>query len=441
MWQYHREKLAEMRRALTVLSAAVFLISATGILPLIDSGSAAASTITSRSLTIGSAQTSVVTTYNFSFVPSTTAAIQGLKFQACTTALGSCTAPAGLSFSSTTWGSRTGTWSQATDFSVDLTGGNDCTASASVLCAKRTAAGNESGSSVRGVTFGTITNPNGSSCATVNCTFFVRISTYNNNTWTATSGGLVDSGTVASSTSQSLTVNATIQEQLIFCVGATTIDDVTTSNPGACSGFSGTSVSLGPLSTSSVSVSPVLSANGGDNNNGIAQISTNATNGATVSYDAIQQSGTNHQGTLRVPGASFNSGTVNSDQCVNAIGTTKATLSPGVEAFGMAIAGVNCVGTTAYTCSYAGNSYNLRKSTNYDATGSATTYDSDAGSVAGTTSGSYAWDESGSAATIASSSTVLDREALILKFAASPNIVTPAGSYTAKADFVATPTF
>ncbi|HSX45793.1 MAG TPA: hypothetical protein VLG27_02180 [Candidatus Saccharimonadia bacterium] len=423
----------------------VLFVSATGLLPLIDNGSATAATVTSRSLTLGSAQTSIVTTYDFSFVPATVPSpIQGLKFQACTTAIGTCTAPSGLSFSSTAGGTLTGTWTvSGTNFAVDATGANDCTASASILCAKRTAASNETGSSVRGVHFTTITNPNGSSCATVNCTFFVRMSVYNNNTFTATSGGLVDNGTVAASTTQTLTVNATIQESLIFCVGATTIDDSNTSTPPSCSGVSGTSISLGPLSSSNVSVSPVSVANGGDANNGIAQLSTNATNGAAVTYDAIQQSGTNHLGTLRVAGVSCNSGTVNTDQCVNAIGTTKATITAGTEAFGMTVAGINCNNSpaTAYPCSYTGNTYNLRKNTNYDGTGSATTYDSDANLVSGTTSGSYAWDESGSAATIASSTTVLDRESLILKFAASPTVVTPTGTYTAKADFIATPTY
>src|SRR5258708_2385085 len=80
---------------------------------------ATAAQITSRSLTIGSAQISTSTTYNFSFVPATAAAIQGLQFQACTTALGTCTAPSGLSFSSGAFSALTGTWTTSTNFTFD----------------------------------------------------------------------------------------------------------------------------------------------------------------------------------------------------------------------------------------------------------------------------------------------------------------------------------
>src|SRR6185312_3588569 len=105
--------------------------------------------------------------------------------------------------------------------------------------------------------------------------------------------------------------------------------------------------------------------NQGDGNNALAELSTNAVNGTAISYDAIQQSGTNHQGTLRVSGASCNVSNVNTDQCINAIGTTRSTITHAVEAFGMTIAGVNCLNTLGYTCSYSGNTYNLRKAANY----------------------------------------------------------------------------
>jgi len=264
------------------------------------------------------------------------------------------------------------------------------------------------------------------------------MTTYSDTAYTV--GNTVDTGTVASSTTQNLTVNFAIQEQLTFCIGTTTIDDSNTSTPPACSGISGTSLNLGTAGSTVVSVSPVSAGNGGDGNNGIAELSTNASNGATVTYDAVHQTGTNHQGTLRVVGASCNAGNVNYDQCINAIGTTQATLTAGTEDFGMTIAAVNCMATTAYSCSFTGNTYNLRRNANYDGTGG-NTYPTDANLVAGTTNAGYAWDETGTTTTIASSSTVIDKEALILKFAATPNIVTPTGSYTAKADFVATPTY
>lgn len=429
-----------MRRAFLVLLALV--VVAGGLTPLLNGGTASAvvTVPTQRSLTIGSGLISTSTSYTFAFVPGQTAAIQGLKFQACTTALGACTAPSGLSFSGGAFNSLTGTWTTATNFTFDGTGASDCIPSASILCAKRTQATAETGASVRGVKFTAITNPNGTSCATINCTFFVRMNTYSVNTYVA--GNIVDTGTVASSTTQTLTINATIQETLTFCIGATTIDNAT-SAPPACASISGTSLNLGTLDSAHINVSPVASVNG-DSNNGIAELSTNATNGSTVAYDSIQQSGTLHLGTLRVAGATCVAGTPVTDQCINAIGTTKAAIVTGTEAYGMTIAGVNCAATTAYACTFAGGTYNLIRDTNYNCQGSNTYIVAEHDQITGTSGCSYAWDETGTSDTIASSTSPngpVDKEALILKFAATPNIITPTGSYTAKADFVATPTF
>jgi hypothetical protein len=281
-------------------------------------------------------------------------------------------------------------------------------------------------------------NQDGTACASAaNCTFFVRMVSYSDNAFTTA----VDNGTVAGSTTQLFTVNATIQEALSFCIGSTTINDATTAPP-ACASISGTSLNLGTLQPSNISISPVSSAGTGkgDDNNAIAQLSTNASNGTSVSYDAYQQAGVNHKGTLRVSGATCQAGAVNTDQCVNAIGTTQATLTAGTENFGMTIAAVNCAATVAYTCSFAGGTYKLTRNINYDGTG-LNTYPTDTDLIAGPTNGGYAWDETGTIQTIASSTTVVDREALIIKFAATPNFTTPTGTYTALVDFIATPTY
>lgn len=429
-----RYSLADAKRILILV--AVLLLVNTGLTPLI--GTVTAATVSQRSLQIGSAVVSASTSYTFGFVPATTGAIQGLKFQACTTPIGTCTAPSGLSFSSAGGGTLGGTWSQSTAFTVDGTGANNCTASASVLCAKRTAAGNESGSSVRTVTFTTITNPNGTSCSTSNCTFFVRIFTYNNNTWT---GSFIDEGAVASSTSQTLTVSATVQENLSFCVGTTAVDDATSAVP-LCASVSGTSLNLGSLNSTVVSVSPVSSTYTGDANNGLVEIGTNASNGASISYNAIAQSGTNHTGTLRVAGATCGAGAINTDQCINAAGTTQLQLSPNTENFGMTIAGVNCSNVGAsYTCDFSTGATSLTRNTNYDCDGTTTYPTSENGQLGSTTTCAYSWDETGASQIVASSTGVIGNEALILKFAATPRITTPTGSYTALANFVATPTF
>jgi hypothetical protein len=434
--------LALNARRVALISGLVIILFG-GILPMFNQGNVLAAYVTQRSVTIGSSIPSAVTTYNFSFVPATSGPIQSMEFQACTTALGTCTAPSGLSFSSTSGGSVSGGWTNSTAFTVDNTGSNNCTAASNELCVKRTQSASETNSGNHVINFSNITNPNGTSCSTSNCTFFVRISTFSDNTYST----LVDSGTVASSTTQILTVSATVAEQLSFCIGNTSVNDATTTVL-TCPSITGTSVNLGTLSSTAVSVSPVASTNyNGNGDNGLAELTTNASNGATVAYNAIQQSGTNHLGTLRVAGATCNSGSVNTDQCINTIGTTKATLTAGTEDFGMTIAGINCSVISGYTCSFASGTFNLDPATNYNCNGTANaghsnTYPTaDTNQVTGTTTCSYAWDESGTTNTIASSSTIVGDEALILKFAATPNIVTPTGAYTAQADFIATPTF
>jgi hypothetical protein len=429
-----RYTLADARRALTVLAALLFV--STGIAPILNIGNVSAATVSQRSVQIGSGVVSASTTYTYNFVPATAGAIQGLKFQACTTPIGTCTAPAGLSASSAAGGTVSGSWTTATNFTVDAVGAGGCTASASVLCATRTQAISETASGVRTVAFTTITNPNGTSCATINCTFFVRITTYSNNTWATA----VDDGVVASSTTQTLTVSATVQENLTFCVGSTAVDDATTSVP-LCASVSGTSLNLGALNSTAVSASPVSATYSGDGKNGLAEIGTNASNGAAITYNAIAQSGTNHAGTLRVAGATCAAGTSNTDQCINAAGTAKVTLTAGTERFGMTIAGINCSNVTSYTCTFSSGTTNLTRNTNYDCAGTTTYPTTENGQLGGTTTCSYAWDETGTSATVASSTSVIGNEALILKFAATPNITTPTGSYTALINFVATPTF
>jgi hypothetical protein len=86
----------------------------------------------------------------------------------------------------------------------------------------------------------------------------------------------------------------------------------------------------------------------------------------------------------------------------------------------------------------------LQRDGNYDGNGT-NTYTTDNGPVGGTTDQGYAWDDSGTSQTIASSAgsatKVIDDEAMILKFAATPSITTPFGLYAAQADFIAVPTY
>jgi hypothetical protein len=278
---------------------------------------------------------------------------------------------------------------------------------------------------------------------TANKTYYTRMRLYSD-----TGTTLVWEGVFAQSTSQTLTVNARVQERLDFCVGSTSVDDATTSPGADCStGITGSSVDIGNIDSSGVNVSPVTTTNGGSNQNGIAMVRTNAVNGATVAYHALADTSS---GTLKVPGATCNAvpSTIGTDQCFNS-SASKGAFSAGVEKFGMTIAAVNCVSTTAYTCSFTAGTYNLKRestSTGYDGNGGDTYSTGDKDIVSGTTANSYAWDANPANTTTIASSTgstvkVIDDEALILKFAATSGITTPTGSYTVQADFIATATF
>jgi hypothetical protein len=434
----------------------ILLLMASWLLPAMTRQADAAQ-ILSRSLTLSSGIPSATNvTYSFTFTIPSTAQVQGLKFLACATAVGTypgstCTAPAGMSgggngFTGAAFVSQTG-WQGATNFAVDSTGANDCTASANVLCAKRTDTTSQTATS-RTIVFNGIKNP-----SATNTSFYVGIQTYTTNNWTVPS--LTDNGTTASAVVQTLTTRAAVTEILNFCVGSTTINDTTTSLPADCTLVTGTAVNLGTLDTSAINVSPI-STNGGDGNNGLAMVRSNAGNGTVIEYDAIQQSGTNHRGTLRISGATcdhpgsqtgfpqngFDGTNDFTDACINGASTTQNSFTAGTEEFGMTIAGVNSSSTSSYSCTYGtppGNTCNLKPQSNYLGAGT-----SGSSEAFGTTNG-FAWDETGTAQPIASSasSTVkqVDDESLILAFAATPSITTPFGPYAVQTDFIAVPTY
>jgi hypothetical protein len=419
----------QFRRSLFIIQAVVLLI-AIYFMAVLNQANAAQ--ITSRSVTISSGVPSATgVTYTYGFTLPTAGNVQSIQFQACTTAVGTCTGPTGQNINLGTEASRSG-WSSATTFTKSA-GGGSCTAANNILCLSRTAAVSESGAKTLG--WNTQTNP-----STANSSFFIRITTYSDTGWTTS----VDTGTVASAVVQTLTVNAAVAEVLNFCVGSTTVDDATTSVGADCSAVAGTSLNIGTLDTGSTNVSPV-NTNGGDNKNGVAMIRTNAASGAVVSYDSIQQAGSNQLGTLRISGATCNaSSAILTDQCIRAIGTSQATITAGTENFGMTVGAINCGSVSSYTCTFSTGAYNLARDTAYDGNGT-NTYTTDSGPVGGTTNQGYAWDDGGTSRTIASSAAsttkVIDDEAMILKFAATPSITTPFGLYAAQADFIAVPTY
>jgi hypothetical protein len=427
-----------------------FIIAASTLLILTLAGNAQAAQITKRALYISSAKpsaTSVTYTIGAStggsdttngFFFATTHVVKALKLQACTTAVGTCSGTAGTTipdFTSAGGYTLTG-WQDATAFTRDSSNTNDCdgTAQTTTICLSRSSASSsEDTTHSHKIVLTGIANP-----STANTTFFIRMTTYTNATYTG--GTITDTGTVASAVTQTLTVNAAVAEVLNFCVGSTTVDDDTTTVGANCGAIGGTSVNLGTLDTTGVAVSPVSSStNTGNDRNGVAMLRTNAANGSVVSYDAIQQSGTNHVGTLRVNGASCNATDTDlTDQCIRAQGSTQGTFTAGTERFGMTIAGTNCANATSvYTCSYGSGTEHLVPSSNYvGKTGSFC-----ATNACNASGNGFAWVDTGASTQIASSSSVVADEALVLKFAATPSITTPFGAYAAQTDFIAVPTY
>ncbi len=216
----------------------VLLVAAT-LLPLLSLSKqvSALATLTLRSLTLqagatdGGSKPSGNVKHLFGFTTATTANIGSIDFQYCTTAGGTCTAPAGLNTSSATIGSQTG----ATGFTFNSVSANE-------FYITRSASSISSGTAVT-YRFDGVVNPNNTICfggttpQSNNCPFYVHITTY---TSTNATTGATDNGTVAASIATQITLTGTMPESLIFCTGGTIsntggVPDCSTATSGAIS--------------------------------------------------------------------------------------------------------------------------------------------------------------------------------------------------------------
>ena len=192
-----------------------------------------AAQITGRSFTLSSsagAATSVEYDFDADAVPTTGSTIQSVQALACTTASGSCTTPTGFDASSATLDTQPAGLG-------DASGWTDASTAGALRVEKPTNGTTPSGAV--DIDWGGVTNP-----TAVNTTFFLRVTTYSDSYTTS-----VDTGTVAVSTAEQITVSASVDETLTFCVGTS---GVTTSS---CAGATGSAVNLGTLSSSSTSSS------------------------------------------------------------------------------------------------------------------------------------------------------------------------------------------
>ncbi|MCW1908521.1 MAG: hypothetical protein KIH63_004230 [Candidatus Saccharibacteria bacterium] len=410
----------------------IMVLLAASILPMVfPSGTASAADLTDRKATISTSKpSSTDVEFIFSYnIPNTTNTKGGIIYQFCTTPLGTCTA-SGWTLTGFTHDSQASWPNNGTAFAAHAaTNENDCSQSTNattMICFERdeTVATGTTGGAVTHTISGINTN------STIQ-TVYIRISLYSDDDFQT--ADLLDSGVVAVAIVRQLTVSGRVQERLNFCVFA--IDDAAALPTNCAAAPTTTSIDIGIVDSSAIATSPVDNnppTSQGNDFYGALQVNTNAQDGITVTYfPETASTGTNELRSFRVPGASCDvSGTSTTDPCfVDASGSGE-TFTAGTERFGMYIP---CIDTTQGTTTNLGSVAGA-----YDGSDNSVTSGADCENEAAT---DFAWSDSTTAATLASSSNVVDDEIIKVRFAATASATTPTGSYTVVTTYIATPQF
>jgi hypothetical protein len=249
--------MRQLRQQKTLLGLGAITLAIGLVIQVLLPSVSFANQITLRSLTLqagvtdGGSKPSGVVNHFFQFTlpASGSPNVGSILFQYCTTAANSiasptCVMPTGLDTTAATYGSESG----ATGFSlVNTTNGAPYITRAAVPVSPSTAVSYH----LLGVT-----NPSAD-----NTTFYVRISTYAS---TDTTGAVIDSGTVAASTTEPIILTGTMPESLVFCTGATV---GTTSGVPDCATATSGSVTFdrlfSPIDTSIATSQMAASTNAG----------------------------------------------------------------------------------------------------------------------------------------------------------------------------------
>lgn len=209
----------------------LIVMSITMLLTMVVIPNATAAEITSRKVTVSSSAggaTGVTYTAASAALPTSGTAVKSVSATACTTASGACSTPSGFSVASATLSSQPTGLGAASGWTVDTT------TAGSLRVVNASNATTPSGTV--SIVWGNVANP-----TAANTSYYLRLTTYSDATWTTA----VDTGTVALSTSNAITVSATVDETLTFCTGTSGITS------SSCASATGTSASLGTLSSSS----------------------------------------------------------------------------------------------------------------------------------------------------------------------------------------------
>ena len=209
--------------------------------------------VTNRKMTISNSAggaSGVSYTFTSDALPTSGTAIKSVDFQVCDTASGSCTHSgnaSGFSATSSTLASQPSGVGAGSGWSVDATSQYD-------LRVKNASNSTNPSGSVS-IQWDSVTNPTAQ-----NATFYLRMTTYTGSDF---STGPTDSGTVAVSTAQAITLTGTMDENLVFCVGTS----ITGTN---CGTISGTSINLGTFSSSTATTATSVMAAGSNAVSGYA---------------------------------------------------------------------------------------------------------------------------------------------------------------------------
>ena len=257
-----------------------------------------ASPITNRSVTIGSSVSGATTSYSFLFTVPSATVIKSASFTACTTASGACSTPTAFS------GSGASLSSQPTNLGDASGWTGDFTAAGSLKVKKTGNATAPTGSQT--VAFSSVVNP-----TLTNQTFYFRITTYSDDTWTTA----IDTGTVATSTAGQITVNVPIDELLTFTLAS---------------------------STSTLS-SPTPSATGSGTSS--MSISTNARSGYSITYNGVAPT----DGVTALTGMAYGASTINTKQFgLNLVSNTTPSVGTNVGGAGSGVAYGNYANTNNF---------------------------------------------------------------------------------------------
>jgi hypothetical protein len=317
--------------------------------PLVEglfSGTASAAQITNRSLTLeagasdGGSKPSGVVKHFFQFTLPTTGNVGSIKFQYCTLAAGTCNTPAGLSTTSATLSAQTG----ATSFTIVNTtnGAPYITRSAASI----------TGPQAVSYELSSVTNPNGNDCyggtppPSLNCTFYVRISSYAS---TDTTGSATDTGSVTASIAQPITLTGTMPESLVFCTGGSVSTTASVPDCGtATSGAISFNQLFSPTDTATATSQMAASTNAGS-----GYIIT--VNGVTLTSgsNTVPALTTNANGDLGVRGVGQFGTNLKANTTTTsnpAIGTEVAPAANGTNYRGQATTGYNTVDRFRFVC-------------------------------------------------------------------------------------------